>query len=147
MIADSPDEVRVRVREQLLLGATQIKLTAGGGVASPNSPLDASTFTEAELRAAVEAAENWGTYVTVHAYTPVSIQRAIAAGVKCIEHGHLMDEATAKLMADKGIWLSIQPFPDEMADAFPPGSEQRAKAQEVLAGTETAYGLAKKYKL
>lgn len=97
MVADSPDEVRVRVREQLLKGASQIKLTAGGGVASPNSPLDASTFTEAELRAAVEAAENWGTYVTVHAYTPVSIQRAIAAGVKCIEHGHLMDEATAKL--------------------------------------------------
>ncbi len=93
MIADSPDEVRVRVREQLMLGASQIKLTAGGGVASPHSPLDASTFTEAELRAAVEAAENWGTYVTVHAYTPASIQRAIAAGVKCIEHGHLMDEA------------------------------------------------------
>ena len=56
MIADSPDEVRVRVREQLMLGASQIKLTAGGGVASPHSPLDASTFTEAELRAAVEAA-------------------------------------------------------------------------------------------
>jgi imidazolonepropionase-like amidohydrolase len=69
MIADCPDEVRVRVREQLLQGATQIKLTAGGGVASPHSPLDVSTFTEAELRAAVEAAENWGTYVTVHAYT------------------------------------------------------------------------------
>src|SRR5215467_15066802 len=64
MIADSPDEVRVRVREQLMLGASQIKLTAGGGVASPHSPLDVSTFTEAELRAAVEAAENWGTYVT-----------------------------------------------------------------------------------
>ena len=60
MIADSPDEVRLRVREQLLLGASQIKLTAGGGVASPQSPLDASTFTEAELRAAVEAADNWG---------------------------------------------------------------------------------------
>lgn len=70
MIADSPDEVRVRVREQLMLGASQVKLTAGGGVASPNSPLDASTFTEAELRAAVEAAENWGTYVTVHAIHP-----------------------------------------------------------------------------
>ncbi len=122
MVADSPDEVRVRVREQLLLGATQIKLTAGGGVASPHSPLDVSTFTEAELRAAVEAAENWGTYVTVHAYTPISIQRAIAAGVKCIEHGHLMDEQTAKLIAEKGIWLSTQAFPDEMADAFPPGS-------------------------
>jgi imidazolonepropionase-like amidohydrolase len=147
MIADSPDEVRVRTREQLLLGATQIKLTAGGGVASPHSPLDVSTFTEPELRAAVEAAENWGTYVTIHAYTPTSIQRAIAAGVKCIEHGHLMDEETAKLMAEKGIWLSIQPFPDEMADAFPPGSLQRVKAKEVLAGTDIAYHLARKYKL
>ncbi len=147
MIADSPDEVRVRVREQLLQGASQIKLTAGGGVASPHSPLDASTFTEAELRAAVEAAENWGTYVTVHAYTPVSIQRAIAAGVKCIEHGHLMDEATAKLIADKGIWLSTQAFPDELADAFPPGSLERAKAMEVFAGTDRTFTLAKKYKI
>ena len=147
MIADSPDEVRVRVREQLLLGATQIKLTAGGGVASPNSPLDASTFTEAELRAAVEAAENWGTYVTVHAYTPVSIQRAIAAGVKCIEHGHLMDEPTARLIAEKGIWLSTQAFPNELADAFPVGSQERAKAFEVFAGTDRTFGLSKKYKI
>jgi imidazolonepropionase-like amidohydrolase len=147
MVADSPDEVRVRVREQLLLGATQIKLTAGGGVASPHSPLDVSTFTEPELRTAVEAAENWGIYVTVHAYTPTSIRRAIAAGVKCIEHAHLMDEETAKLMAEKGIWLSIQPFPDEMADAFPPGSLQRVKAKEVLAGTDIAYRLARQYKL
>jgi imidazolonepropionase-like amidohydrolase len=145
MIADSPDEVRVRVREQLLLGATQIKLTAGGGVASPHSPLDASTFTEAELRAAVEAAENWGTYVTVHAYTPVSIQRAIAAGVKCIEHGHLMDEPTAKLIAEKGIWLSTQAFPDELADAFPAGSLERDKAFEVFAGTDKTFALAKKH--
>src|SRR5262245_51906275 len=147
MIADSPDEVRLRVREQLLLGATQIKLTGGGGVASPHSPLDATTFTEPELRAAVEAAENWGTDVTVHAYTPASIKRAIAAGVKCIEHGHLMDEAAAKLIAERGVWLSIQPFPDELADAFPPGSEQRAKFTEVLAGMELAYRMARKYKL
>jgi imidazolonepropionase-like amidohydrolase len=147
MVADSPDEVRVRVREQLMLGATQIKLTAGGGVASPHSPLDVSTFTEAELRAAVEAAENWGTYVTVHAYTPATIQRAIAAGVKCIEHGHLMDESSAKLIAERGIWLSIQPFPEEMAEVFPAGSFERAKAQQVLAATETAYGLAKKYRI
>ena len=83
----------------------------------------------------------------MHAYTPESIQRAIAAGVKCIEHGHLMDEATAKMMAEHGIWLSIQPFPEEMGNAFPPGSEQRAKFQEVLAGTDIAYRLARKYKL
>ncbi len=147
MVADSPDEVRVRVREQLMKGASHIKLTAGGGVASPSSPLDASTFTEAELHAAVEAAENWGTYVTVHAYTPVSIQRAIAAGVRCIEHGHLMDEATAKLIGERGIWLSTQAFPDEMADAFPPGSQERAKAFTVFAGTDKTVELAKKYKL
>jgi imidazolonepropionase-like amidohydrolase len=147
MVADTPDEVRLRTREQLMQGATQIKLTGGGGVASPHSPLDATTFTEPELRAAVEAAENWGTYVTVHAYTSASIKRAISAGVKCIEHGHLMDEATAKLIAEKGVWLSLQPFPDELAEAFPPGSPQRAKATEVFAGMELAYRMARKHKL
>jgi len=147
LLADSPDEVRLRVREQLMLGASQIKLTGGGGVASPHSPLDVTTFTEPELRAAVEAAENWGTYVTVHAYTPASIKRAIAAGVRCIEHGHLMDEATARLIAERGVWLSIQPFPEDMANVFPPGSDQRAKFAEVLAGMEVAYRMARKYKL
>jgi imidazolonepropionase-like amidohydrolase len=83
----------------------------------------------------------------VHAYTPESIQRAIAAGVKCIEHGHLMDEPTAKLIAEKGIWLSMQAFPDELAEAFPPGSFEREKAMEVFAGTDTTYKLAKKYKI
>jgi imidazolonepropionase-like amidohydrolase len=147
MVADSPDEVRLRVREQLMLGASQIKLTAGGGVASPFSPLDVTTFTEPELRAAVEAAENWGTYVTAHAYTSESIKRSITAGVKCIEHGHLMDEATAKLIAERGVWLSIQPLPEELANAFPPGSQQRAKFADVLAGMDVAYRLARKHKL
>jgi imidazolonepropionase-like amidohydrolase len=148
MVADSPDEVRLRVREQLMQGATQIKLTAGGGVSSPFSPLDVSTFTEPELRAAVEAAENWGTYVAVHAYTPVAIQRAIVAGVRCIEHAHLMDEATAKLMAEKGVWLSTQPFlDDENANPQPPGSQERAKQIQVAQGTDTVYGLAKKYQI
>jgi len=147
MIADSPDEVRLRVREQLMLGASQIKLTAGGGVASPHSPLDVSTFTEEELRAAVEATGNWGTYVTVHAYTSVAMQRAIAAGVQCIEHGLLMDEATARLMAEKDTWLSTQPLPEELGQAFPPGSARRLKFEKVLGGIETTYGLAKKYKL
>ena len=147
MVADSPDEVRVRVREQLMQGASQIKLTAGGGVASPFSPIDVSTFTEAELRAAVEAAENWGTYVTAHAFTPVAIQRAIAAGVRCIEHGFLVDEATAKLIAEKGVWLSTQPLPEELRQGFPVGSVQRAKADEVWPGIARTYELAKKYKI
>jgi imidazolonepropionase-like amidohydrolase len=147
MVADSPDEVRLRVREQLMQGASQIKLTAGGGVSSPFSPIDVSTFTEAELRAAVEAADNWGTYVTVHAFTPPAIQRSIAAGVRCIEHGFLMDEATAKLIAEKGIWLSLQPLPEDLRLGFPVGSVQRAKADEVWPGIARTYELAKKYKI
>jgi imidazolonepropionase-like amidohydrolase len=147
MVADSPDEVRLRVREQLMQGASQIKLTAGGGVSSPFSPIDVSTFTEAELHAAVEAAENWGTYVTVHAFTPAAIQRSIAAGVKCIEHGFLMDEETARLMAEKGIWLSTQPLPEEILENYPVGSVERAKADKVWPGVDRTYQLAKKYKL
>ncbi|WP_367352754.1 metal-dependent hydrolase family protein [Achromobacter animicus] len=146
-IADSPDEVRLRTREQLMQGATQIKLTGGGGVSSPHSPLDVVTFTEPELRAAVDAATDWGTYVAVHAYTPTAIQRAIKAGVQSIEHGSMMDEETAELMARAGVWLSTQPFPDELADAFPRGSDQWQKAQEVFAGTDRTYQLAIKHKL
>jgi imidazolonepropionase-like amidohydrolase len=146
-IADSPDEVRLRTRENLMRGASQIKLMAGGGVSSPFGPLDTTQYTEAELHAAVEAAEDWGTYVAVHAYTPRSIKRAIDAGVLCIEHGHLLDEATAKLMAEKGIWLSIQPFLDD-EDANPVHSPMmRARQLEVIAGTDRAYALAKKYKI
>jgi imidazolonepropionase-like amidohydrolase len=148
MVVDSPDEVRVRAREQLMQGATQVKLTAGGGVASPFSPIDVSTFTEEELHAAVEAADNWGTYVAVHAYTPAAIQRSIAAGVRCIEHAHLMDERTAQIMAEKDIWLSTQPFlDDEDAFQFPEGSQERAKLLRVISGTDRVYTLAKKYKL
>ncbi|WP_082941843.1 metal-dependent hydrolase family protein [Mycolicibacterium peregrinum] len=147
MVADSPDEVRMRAREQLFQGASQIKLTAGGGVSSPHSPLDVTTFTEPELRAATEAAGNWGTYVAVHAYTPQTIQQAIRAGVTCIEHAHLMDEATAKEMADKNIWLSTQPIPAEMIGAFRPGSDEAAKAKEIVDGVGNVYQLARKYKL
>jgi imidazolonepropionase-like amidohydrolase len=149
MIVDSPDEVRMRTREQLMQGASQIKLTAGGGVASPFSPLDVVTFTEPELRAAVEAAANWGTYVATHAYTPVSIQRSIAAGVKCIEHGHLMNDETAKLMAEKGTWLSTQPFLDEGGDggAQQLGPTEQEKKRQVIEGTDNVYRLAKKYHL
>lgn len=145
-VADTPDEVRIRVREQLMQGASQIKLTAGGGVSSPHSPLDVSTFTLSELRAAVEAADNWGTYVTVHAYTPRAVRTALEAGVKCIDHGHLVDEATAKLMAEKQVWWSLQPFTDdEGSNQFPEGSLEAQKKKEVRAGTERAYALAKKY--
>ncbi len=128
-IADGPDEVLRRTREQLMKGASHIKVMAGGGVASTFGPIDATQYTEAEIRAAVECAENWGTYVTAHAYTPRAMQQAIRAGVKCIEHGHLADEATAQLMAEKGIWWSLQPFlDDEDVIPLPEGSDNRAKA-------------------
>jgi imidazolonepropionase-like amidohydrolase len=146
-IADSPDEVRLRAREQLRHGASQIKLMAGGGVASPYNPIESTQYTEPEIRAAVEAAENWGTYVTVHAYIPRAIRQAVAAGVRCVEHGHLIDEPTARLLADKGIWWSLQPFLNDQ-DASPlvnPVSQK--KALQVFAGTDNAYRLAKKYKI
>jgi imidazolonepropionase-like amidohydrolase len=146
-IADSPDAVRQRVREQLALGASQVKLMAGGGVSSPYDPLDVTQYSLAEMRAAVEAAENWGTYVTVHAYTPRAVRQAIEAGVKCIDHGHLLDDATAKLMADKGIWWSLQPFMDDEPTSFAEGSPNRIKQLEMFSGTDTAYALAKKFKI
>ena len=112
-IADGRPEMLRRVREQLMRGASQIKLMAGGGVASDYDPLDVTQFTEDEIRAAVEAAEDWGTYVTVHAYTPDAIQSAIAAGVRCIDHGQLADEDTARMMAENDVWWSMQPFLDD----------------------------------
>src|SRR5262252_8922869 len=79
-IADSPDEVRLRAREQLRQGASQIKLMAGGGVASLYNPIESTQYTEAEIHAAVEAADNWGTYVTAHAYVSRAVRQAVAAG-------------------------------------------------------------------
>jgi imidazolonepropionase-like amidohydrolase len=145
VIADGPDQVLMRAREQLMLGASQLKLMAGGGVSSLYDPLDAVQYTLEEIHAAVEAASNWNTYVTVHAYTPAAIQMAIGAGVKCIEHGQLADEATVRLMAEKGIWWSLQPFlADEDANQQS-NPLARAKQLDVGQGTENAYRLAKKY--
>lgn len=148
-IADGGTEVLRRAREQLMLGATQLKLAAGGGVASNHDPLDVTQYTEAEFRAAVDAAENWGTYVAVHAYTPRAIQTAIRGGVRCIDHGQLMDERTAEIMAERGIWLSMQPFLDDgdAGTSYSEGSANRTKFLQMVRGTETAYGLAKKHGL
>lgn len=143
MIADGADAVRVRAREQLMLGASQLKLMAGGGVSSLYDPLDATQYTVAEIRAAVEAAENWGTYVTVHAYTASAIRQAIEAGVRCIEHGQLIDEDTASLMAERGVWWSLQPFLDD-EDSNPKQGEARRKQLMVAQGTDRAFTLARR---
>lgn len=145
-VADGRPEVLRAVREQLMKGASQIKLMAGGGVASDYDPLDVTQYTRDEMRAAVEAAASWNTYVTVHAYTPRAIQQAIEAGVKCIDHAQLADEKTARMAAKAGVWWSMQPFlDDEDAIPFPEGSANRKKQLEMTAGTDTAYALAKKH--
>lgn len=147
-IADGVEEVLLRTRENLMRGATQIKVMAGGGVSSNYDPLDVTQYTLAEMQAAVAVAENWGTYVTVHAYTPDAVQMAINAGVRCIEHGQLLDEKTAQIMAEKDIWWSLQPFlDDEDANPFPEGSINRQKQLQMTQGTEVAYRLAKTYKI
>jgi imidazolonepropionase-like amidohydrolase len=146
-IADDPATVRKRAREQLALGASQIKLMAGGGVASPYDPLDVTQFTPEEMRAGVEAAENWGTYATVHAYMPRAVRQAVEAGVRCIDHGQLLDDETVALLAERDIWWSLQPFLDIGPSPFAEGSASRRKELEMFRGTENAYRLAIKHKV
>lgn len=145
-LADGSDEVLRKVREQLMMGATQIKLMAGGGVSSLYDPIDVTQYTPDELRAAVLAAENWGTYVAVHAYTSRAVQMALEAGVKSIEHGQLLDEETVRMIASKNAWWSLQPFLDnELAN--PQTGASRVKQLMVSTGTERAFDLAKKHKV
>jgi len=146
VIADGEDEVLRGAREMLRRGASQVKLMAGGGVASHYDPLDVTQYTVREIRAAVDAAENWGTYVTVHAYTPRAVRAAIEAGVRCIEHGQLLDEETVALMAEKDIWWCLQPFLDD-DDAPPLAEPNRAKFLQMVAGTDNAYSLAIKHQV
>lgn len=144
-IADGEAEVLRRTREQLMLGASQIKLMAGGGVASMFDPLDSTQFTERELRAAVNAAEDWGTYVMTHVYTSRGIQRALRAGVKSIEHGQLADEETVRMIAGEGAWWSLQPFlQDEDSNVYP-DAERRAAQKKVAEGTVKAYAYAQRF--
>lgn len=146
-IADGEAEVLRRVREQLMLGASQIKIMGGGGVASSYDPIDALQYSEAEMKAAVSAAADWGTYVCIHAYTSAAIRRALASGVRSIEHGQLADEETVKRMADADAWWSIQPFlADEDSNTYS-SPEQRAHQQQIAEGTARAVELGRKHKV
>ena len=104
-IADGVGEVRRAVREQVRTGANHIKIMAGGGVASPTDPIDGTQFSMEELRAAVEEAEAANLYALAHAYSPRAVTRAVQAGVRSIEHGNLIDEATARVMKAHGAYL------------------------------------------
>lgn len=143
-IADGVPEVLTATRENLRSGASQIKVMAGGGAATAYDPLDVSQYTFEELKAAVDAAADWGTYVTVHAYTSKAVRRSIQAGVKCIEHGQLLDKPTMKLMAEKGIFLSLQAL-DEAPSTAP--ENVREKKHTVIAGTDNAFKWAKEMKV
>ena len=103
-----------------------------------------TTFSEDEIRAAVEVARDWNTYVTIHGYAPHTVQRAIAGGVACVEHAHLMDEDTARMSADKNVWLSTQPFLSMEEAASQTGSGVE-RVKQLFAGTPKVYDYAKKY--
>lgn len=141
-IADGRDEVLTATRENLRMGASQIKLMAGGGTSSAYDPIDVTQYTLDEMKAAVEAADDWNTYVAVHAYTPRAVRRAIDAGVKCIEHGQLLDEPTIELMAQRGIWLSAQNLIPDSPNMTP---ERRKKRAGILEGNARLWPMAKKH--
>ena len=147
LIADGPAEVKRAVRESLRHGATAIKVMAGGGISSEYDPIDTAQYSINELRAAVEAAEQWNTYVAVHAYTDAAVRNALEAGVKVIEHGHLLSEDTLKLLKKKDAYLSSQSFgffrrfikPDQVAK-----SPRLRKSMQVMEGTDNLMETARK---
>ncbi|MEW2915018.1 amidohydrolase family protein [Leisingera sp. JC11] len=142
-MADGVDEVVKRTREVMRMGASQIKISGGGGVSSVYDPLDVRQYTMEELEAFVEVADTYNTYVASHIFTDEAAQLAIKAGVKSIEHGFLMSEETLQMMKEHDVWLSIQPLLDD-EDGFSfddPGSQQ--KWITVTDGTDTIYTKAK----
>lgn len=104
-VADGDDAVRKAAREQMRQGADHVKIMMSGGVASPYDPLDSLQFSDGEVSAAVEEARAFGRYVCAHAYSSEAITRAARLGVRTIEHGNLIDDASAKAMAAKGMYL------------------------------------------
>jgi len=145
-VADGVDAVRRAAREELRRGATQIKIMASGGVASPTDPIWNLQYSREEMRAIVEEAESWRTYAMAHAYTPEAIGRAIDAGVRTIEHGNLIDAATARRMAEHQTYLVptlVTYFVlDEIGGVFGLPAESQRKLKDVLqaglASIETA---------
>lgn len=144
-LADGPAEVRKATRWALAQGAPQIKIMAGGGVASLKDPLESIGYSEEEMRAAVEAATDYDTYVLAHAYTDEAVQRAIRAGVKDIVHGHLLSEKTIKMMAENDVWLGSLSSPYGLMDVPFFTDENRRKGRQVLDGYENVMKLAKKH--
>jgi imidazolonepropionase-like amidohydrolase len=104
-LADGPDAVRKAVRDEMRKGADQIKIMVSGGVGSPFDKIDNRQYSAEEVAAAVDEAAAWGTYVAAHSYTAKSTQHAVKAGVRTIEHGNLIDDETARMMAAAGAYM------------------------------------------
>jgi imidazolonepropionase-like amidohydrolase len=146
VIADGVDATLVAVRENLKNGATQIKIMGGGGVMSDYDPIHTLQPSPAEIRAAVQAAGDWGTYVLAHAYTSEAVTRLVENGVKCIEHGLLIDDKTAKLVADNNVAISTQLVIFRSLIGLDSLTEnQKEKAALVRSGQENLIKLIKKY--
>ena len=146
ILADGIDQTLMAARENLKAGATQIKIMGGGGVMSEFDPIHSLQPSRDEIRAAVQAASDWGTYVLAHAYTSEAIERLVVNGVKCIEHGLLIDDKTARLVADKGVVISTQLVIFRTLQDLPGISERNLrKLEAVLAGQENLIRLIKKY--
>ena len=133
IVADGVPQVLQASRENLRRGATQIKIAVGGGISSYGDPLDVTQFTEDEIRAAVAAADDWGTYVAAHVYNSKGVRRAVELGVRSIEHGNLIDRDTLKYMNKRGVWLSPQVvvFQQKMVGM---NADQLAKQKQALDG-------------
>jgi imidazolonepropionase-like amidohydrolase len=134
-IADGVDQVRLAARDELRRGAHFLKVMVSGGISSPTDRLDSLQYSTAELAAFVEEATNAGRYVTGHAYTAASVTRAAEAGFRCVEHANLIDARTARLMADKGMFLvgtlaTYEALAQRGAEAGMP-ADQLAKLQRV----------------
>lgn len=141
--ADGPTEIRRCVREQMGHGATQIKIFTGGGISSEMDPLHAVQYTPAEVQTAVEAADQYGTYVAAHAYTEAHIRLALENGVRVIEHAALTTPEMAAEMVEKDIWLvpSFKGFIGTSLEDFAKMASpaQLAKATMVAEGADAAY--------
>jgi len=107
-IADGVPDVLASTRQNLMQGATQIKIMAGGGGSSSYDPIDTCQFTPEEISAIVSAAEDWNTYVTAHTFQPHCMQELIELGVKGLDHAFMLDDETAKMAAENGVWVLPQ---------------------------------------
>jgi imidazolonepropionase-like amidohydrolase len=104
-IADGVDAVRQAARDEFRKGAAHLKMLLSGGVASPLDEISAVQYSDEEMRAAVEEADNHNRYTTVHAYHPRGVNRALRAGVRCVEHGNLLDDETIELLLEHDAFL------------------------------------------